>query len=119
MLWLPCHSQLLGVEFAANRLIYDKTRNVLYATNPSALSLTELNPLDLTTGKGLVVGPEPIQLALSDSDSTLYVGFRGIPEVAEIDVPNWEVTRHFPLGQPDMFVEDMDVQPGSESVLAV
>ena len=122
------HAQLISNEFKVNSLVFDETRGVLYGSVPGSVPkignrIFEINPLTLEVGVSLQVGSNPAHMVLSDSDETLYVALAGAARIAEIDLPSWSITRTFPLGtHPQygpLFPGDMEVQPGTESVIVV
>ena len=116
-------SRQLG--FAATDLLYDETRNRLYATVPDGTSpkANQLLALDPQTGEvlaNLPMGRRPEWLAMSDDRSTLYVSVHEGGKVNRVDLNTFLVTQTFPLGSaPFVVAEDIEVMPGTTGTVAI
>ncbi|MEM9413429.1 MAG: hypothetical protein AAGA30_20140, partial [Planctomycetota bacterium] len=79
--------QFIG-SFNCNDLIFDRTRNLLYATVVSSQggtynnTITTFCPSDLTRLNSVFVGQEPGQLAISDDGNRVYFGLNENREIA-------------------------------------
>jgi hypothetical protein len=110
-------------------LVYDAVTQRIYAavrTNPG--SVVPINPLDGALGTPIVVGRNPVKLALSADGQFLYVGFEaaigGASEVQRINLTTTQaVDLTIPLGNSQFngpqFAEDIHVLPGSSTSIAV
>jgi hypothetical protein len=110
-------------------LVYDAVTQRIYAavrTNPG--SVVPINPLDGALGTPIVVGRNPVKLALSADGQFLYVGFEaavgGVSEVQRINLTTTQaVDLTIPLGNSQFngpqFAEDIHVLPGSSTSIAV
>jgi hypothetical protein len=109
-------------------IVYDAVTQRIYAavrTNPG--SVVPINPLDGALGTPIVVGRNPVKLALSADGQFLYVGFEaavgGASEVQRINLTTQAVDLTIPLGNSQFngpqFAEDIQVLPGSSTSIAV
>jgi sugar lactone lactonase YvrE len=111
--------------FAATDLLFDETRNRLYATVPDGISpkANQLLALDPQTGEvlaNLPMGRRPEWLAMSDDRSTLYVSVFEGGRVNRVDLNTFMVTQTFQLGSaPFVVAEDVEVMPGTTGTVAV
>ena len=112
-----------------NDLIYDKTRNRLYASVPGSIvngnSIAVVNPDTGTIMQTIPVGSEPLRLALSKGDEYLYVGLDGSGEIARINLATLTPDLKFSLGiRPvpwldQLFVGDIAVLPNNPLSIVV
>jgi hypothetical protein len=110
-------------------IAYDTTRDVvLVAVAPSVPTLgnhlVELDPHTGALGRSVAVGADPSVVAVSDDSTRAYVGGTGSSYVTEVDLATFAVVRQIFLGNDDTFsggyyAEDIEVQPGHPSVIAV
>lgn len=119
----PVGTQTMTISLVHNDLIYDKTRNRLYASIPGAAvngnSIAVINPDTGAILQTVPVGPEPLRLAISKGDEYLYVGLDGTGEVARINLATMVVDLKFALGSTpgifpnQLFVQDLAVLPNN------
>jgi DNA-binding beta-propeller fold protein YncE len=111
----------------ANDLVYDASRDLLYASIPSTQGSLG-NRVAVIDSWGdilltILVGSEPTKLALSDDAQFLYVGLYGAGAVARIDLQTFSVGLQFPLGTVSYdgayVPASMAVLPGQPHSLAV
>jgi len=112
------------LRLVANNLIYDPTRNLLWATIPSTVeaplgrSVISINPVT-----GLISDPLPINgspasncIALSPNGRYLYLGLSDSPEVHRIDLTASPYTSvRIPLGTDygsALYAQDIEVLDG-------
>jgi hypothetical protein len=109
-------------------IVYDAVSQRIYAavrTNPG--SVVPINPVDGALGTPIVVGRNPVKLALSADGQFLYVGFEaavgGASEVQRINLTTTQaVDLTIPLGTGTFgprFAEDIHVLPGSPGTIAL
>lgn len=119
----PLGTQTMTISLLHNDLIYDKTRNRLYASIPGSTvngnSIAVINPDTGAILQSIPVGPEPLRLAISKGDEYLYVGLDGSGEVARINLATTVVDLKFSLGSTpglvpnQLFVQDLAVLPNN------
>ena len=119
------------LSLATNDLVYDPSRERIYASVPSRQgaggnSVAIIDPATRAIDSTVFVGSEPTKLALSDDGRFLYVALDGAAKVARLDLtdpagPTTDLT--FTLGSVDFsgqrFVEDMEVMPGAPGTVAI
>jgi hypothetical protein len=124
-------SGLRVLALPANDLIYDATRERIYASVPSregvhGNSIAVIDPATGTVLSHVFAGSEPSKLALSDDARFLYAALDGAAAVTRIDLaapsgPAVDLT--FSLGPGDWYgpryAEDLAVMPGSPRTVAV
>lgn len=111
----------------ANDLIFDPSRQTIYASVPSAAgergnSITGINPATAELGDSLYVGSEPNRLALSDDNQFLYAALDGARGLRRVDLAKQsaELQLSFPSGVGyTATVFDFAVLPGSPHSIAV
>ena len=117
-----------GISLITNDIVYDAMHDELLASVPGSVrwhgnSILRLDPDTLKILGSAYVGSEPGRMALSDSGDTLYVALLGSAKIAKYDVASRTITKTFNVGIHFMngflMAEDLDVQPGSETVIAV
>jgi len=93
------------LRLAANNLIYDPTRNLLWASIPQAdplpgRSVVWVNPLTGVISEPIPIGgnPQGQCMALSANGRYLYVGLVDSPEVHRIDLNSSNASVRIPLG---------------------
>jgi uncharacterized repeat protein (TIGR01451 family) len=116
-------SNLLQIRLATREIVYDPSRDLIYATTPATNRLfgnliAVLNPLDGTMDRSLPAGSEPEQLALSDTSQWLYASLNGAMGVRRFDLQSG-ATGGFSLGTNDIYnAQDLEVQPGHPETVA-
>ena len=106
-------------------LLFHPGRARLYAAVRgigTAGTIVPINPVTGDTEAAIMVGINPNKLALSDDGQFLYVGFQNDSAFQRIRLATGAVER-FALGSQlncgDLFVEDMQVVPGSPGSVAI
>lgn len=115
-------------QLPANRIVYDPTRQRIYAAIPSrgglrGNSIAIINPATGSVESSIAVGSEPGPLALSQDGQYLYVGLEGAAYVKRVNISTQQVDLQFTLGSDSFlgpkFAEDIAVMPGNSDVVAV
>ena len=117
------------LSLLTNDLLYDTSRNLLWASVPSSAGSPLGNsvvPIDPSTGllkTPIWIGSEPNKLAISADGTTLWVGLLGSPSVRKIDLTagvETPVNLYFPGGWGyNIYATSLAVLPGSPSSVAV
>ena len=116
------------VALQANDIVYDPGTQSLWASVPSSAgpggnSVTPVATADGAVGAPAFVGSEPNRLARSDDGQYLYVSLDGAGGVRRFDIAAREAGLQFNLGSGGssgpLYVEDMEVMPGSPGTVAV
>jgi trimeric autotransporter adhesin len=117
------------LSLLTNDMIYDSSRNLLWASVPSGAgprlgnSIVPINPNTGVLGTPVWVGSEPNKLAISGDGTTLWVGLQGSPSVRKIDLTAGVATAvnlYFPGGWGyNIYATSLAVLPGSPSSVAV
>jgi len=117
------------LSLPANDLIFDTSRQRIYASVPSsagpglANTVTVIDPESGAVGPSVFVGSEPGKLALSDDGQFLYVGLNGAAAVRRVDLTTMTAGLQFALGSDSFlglfYPQDIEVQPGNPQVVAV
>ncbi len=87
------------LTFAANDLVYDPQRQLLYAISGGAglpgqtESVTKINPASAEIGESLFLGGTPSVGAITDDGTYLYVGLRAQGKVKRIDLTAFAPTK--------------------------
>ena len=112
-----------------NDLVYDKTRNRLYASVPSLAangnSIAVINPDTGAILQTVAIGSEPMRLALSKGDEYLYVSLYGSGEVVRVNLATMVSDLKFSIGSrpapwsDQLFAGDMVVLPNNPSAIVV
>jgi hypothetical protein len=124
----PVATSIGRLALPTGDLIYDSTRQTLYASVTSAAgargnSLTAINPLTGSLGPSHFVGSEPARMALSGDGQYLYVALDGAGGVRRFNLATQSAGLQFSLGNSPngygpLTVRDMKVLPdNSESVV--
>jgi len=118
------------LDLIANDLVYDATRDVLWASSPAdagshANSVTPIDR-DGVIGESIAVGREPNRLALSADDHYLYVGLDGAGAVRRVDLTTGTADLQWSLGTSSissscgpLSVEDMVVLANDPHSVAI
>ncbi len=117
-----------SVPIEASALVYDSSRNLLYAAIPATASLNPnsvvfINPSTGVLGRSIPVGNDPQRLAISDDDQFLYVGLNGDNTIQRINLKTRLVEKTFAVPVDPYFgqtrAQYMKVVPGSPDQLVV
>ncbi|HEX7134128.1 MAG TPA: DUF4214 domain-containing protein [Iamia sp.] len=116
------------IDLPNGAIAYDASRDqALVAVAPSVPTLgnhlVELDPHTGELGRSVPVGADPRTVAVSDDGTRAYVGGVGSSYVTEVDLATFTVVREIFLGNDTSsggyYAEDIEVQPGHPSVIAV
>jgi trimeric autotransporter adhesin len=116
------------LSLKAGDLIYDPFTRLIYASVRGAAgaignTITEIDPEAGTIGQSFYIGSDPGKLAISDNGKYLYAALDGAAAVRRFDISARTAGLQFSLGSDSFFgpyyVEDIEVQPGNASVVAV
>lgn len=117
-----------SVPLQASALVYDSSRNLLYAAIPAAASSNPNSVVAITPGTGALgppipVGNDPHALAISDDNHFLYVATTGDYVIQRINLKSRLVERTFALPSDPSFgqtrAQYIAVVPGSPELLVV
>jgi uncharacterized repeat protein (TIGR01451 family) len=121
----PAASNILQIRLTSRDLVYDFTRDRIYASTPASNRLggnliAVINPVTGEMERTLPAGSEPDQLALADNGRLLHVALDGAMGVQRFDLQSNAADLSYPLGTNDIyFAQDLEVQPGHpETVVA-
>jgi len=114
------------ISQVSNDIIYDPVGGLIWASVPSIVGGNGVISIDPYTGERsplVFVGSEPAKLAISNDGRSLFVGLDGAAAVRQFDIPSRTAGIFFPVGRDSflglMFVEDMQVLPGSSDSVAI
>ncbi|HWA93337.1 MAG TPA: IPT/TIG domain-containing protein [Terracidiphilus sp.] len=117
------------INLPANDIVWDATHGKIYASLPSSdnngNSVVAIDPVSGDIGTPQPAGNEPNELALSDDDSTLYVGLDGIGAIERFSLPTMTKDSSFNIQLPNdptfgqQKAISLAVAPGSAHTLAV
>lgn len=115
------------LQLPTNDLIFDQGTQKVYASIPGDVSYgNSLAPIDPATGnvsQPIFIGSDPTRLAVSDNNQFLYAGLDGASGIRQFTLSSQLAGAQFPLGfdssSGPLYVNDLEVQPGNPSVLAV
>ncbi len=122
---------VITLPIAARAMVYDGTRNLLYATVPGDAALypntvVSVDPTSGTVVSALPVGSDPGPLTLSDDASTLWVGLIGASGFRKIILPAGSSpamvgpVEHFPAAMFSFLTPlSMVAVPGQPGTIAV
>src|SRR6185503_6988251 len=90
---------------AANRLLYDEARQLLYVSTPGSAgalgnSVAVVDPATAEVRESITVGSEPDSLALASGSQSLLVALQGAPSVKRIDLASMQVDGGFSTQDP-------------------
>ena len=112
----------------ANDLIYDPTRQTIYASVPSVAgaagnTVTAIDPVTGALGASTFVGSEPNRVALTDDAQYLYVGLDGAGAVRRFNLTDNTAGLQFSLGTSQYdgpyFARDLATLAGQPEQVAV
>ena len=98
---ITAQNKTFSIPLAANDIIFDTLRNVIYATVKTEDSYNLGNrivAIDPSTGKiskNIFVGSQPTRMALTDGNTYLYVSLGGSPRIIRIQLDRFEVDMDF------------------------
>ena len=118
---------VIKLQLATNDLIFDPGTQKVYASLPGTLngignSLAPIDPSTGTISQPIFIGTNPTELAISSNNQYLYAGLDGVSGVRRFDLQSQSAGLQFPLGFSShgaLFVNDIEVQPGNPSVVAI
>ncbi len=129
----PLPDSVNAMRVAANNLVYDQTRGLLWVSIPSTVdaplgrSIVSVNPATGIVSDPIPLGANPFadSMAISGNGRYLYVGLTDSPEVARVDLsPAIPVVTRIPLGSSGWgnanYAEDIEVLdgPGTSFLIA-
>jgi DNA-binding beta-propeller fold protein YncE len=93
------------LPLAANRLLYDEARQLLYVSTPGSAgalgnSVAVVDPATAEVRESITVGSEPDSLALASGSQSLLVALQGAPSVKRIDLASMQVDGGFSTQDP-------------------
>lgn len=109
-------------------IAFDKQRNVLLVSVDRSVPLlgnhvVEMNPRTGAIARKLLLPGGPGVIAIAADGSRAYIALVSSPTVAEVNLSSFTVTRQFTVGvdsgPSNYYVEDLEIQPGNPSVVAV
>jgi hypothetical protein len=116
------------VDLPVNHLLYDPTRNKVYASISGGVptlgnSIVTIDPSTRTIEASRYVGSEPRTMGLSKDGSALYVGLDGTGTLVKMDLPSGAISSPIPMGIDGLFgplfVNYLAVSPNDPEVVAV
>jgi uncharacterized repeat protein (TIGR01451 family) len=119
------------VPLQTNDLVYDATRQLLWASIPSIAgatlgnSVVSIDPATGAIGTPIWVGSEPTKLGLSSDSNTLWVGLNGAGAMRQVNLVNRTAGLQFALGggngpyNPPYLAGAIAVMPGQPNTVAV
>ena len=123
--FLPGVDVVNQLRLTANNLIYDPTRNILWASIPSTVAaplgrtIVRIDPLTGLISDPIAINANPVAncMALSGNGRYLYVGLSDSPEVHRIDLTASPLTSvRLPLGLSQWgnanYAQDIEVLDG-------
>lgn len=121
---------VIKLQLAANDLVFDQGTQKVYASVPGGAgsfgnSVARIEPATGVINQTVFIGSEPAKLAVSDNNQYLYAGIEGAGAVRRFDLAAQVAGPQFSLGFSQagaglpLYVNDMEVQPGNSSVLAI
>jgi len=113
---------LMTIGLEANAIVYDASRDQLYAALGSTAPklANTITALDAKTGQvvwSLNAGSDPKTLALSGDGKLLWVGLDGAGAIQRVDLSKPAISSLIPLDQG--FAEKIIVMPGTNDLIAV
>ena len=94
-------NNVLSIPIAANDIVFDSLRNLIYATVKTEDSynlgnrVVAINPATGKITKNIFVGSQPTRMALTDGGAYLYVSLGGSPRIIRIQLDRFEVDMDF------------------------
>ena len=117
-------SNTLILQLSARQLMYDATRDVIYASTPASNRLTgnliaEIDPATGAMKGALAAGSEPDQISLSDDGAYLHVALDGAMGVQRFNLVSSIADLSFGFSTNDIFyAQDLVIQPGQHDTVA-
>ena len=111
-------AEVRELRLATRELVYDATRDRLYASTPATNRLfgnlvAVIDPASGALTSAFPAGSEPEQLAVSDNGRFLYVSLNGAFGVQRLDLQSGARDQAFVLGTNDIyFAQDLEAYPG-------
>ncbi len=134
---LPQTPGVAVLDLAVNDLVYDSSRDRIYASVPDsegelANSIVAIDPGQAAVTTSYAAGPNPMRVAISDDDSELYFAMGLIDNTAEyiggglrrIDLASGTITAEYATSPPPasniiLSIPDLVVLPGEPHSVAV
>ncbi|WP_333877216.1 T9SS type A sorting domain-containing protein [Flavobacterium sp.] len=128
---MECQITSIPSNQKACDLVYDAITDKIYITIPSSdvingNSIGVVNPYTNTLESTLLVGNDPVEMAISDNGQYIYVGFDGIPKIRRYTLNPLAFDMEFdlgsyppPLGYGSYYARDIAVMPGQPNTIAV
>ena len=115
------------VALTAYDVVYDPFGQRLYAAVGQSDAqypncVVRINPRNATVENAVWAGSDPRKLAISDDGQYIYIGLNGAGRVSRYNVAAEVIDQDFSLGSGSFgttYAEDIAVQPGRPSVIAV
>jgi DNA-binding beta-propeller fold protein YncE len=111
------------LNLAANQIVYDSSRKLIYAsvgstdtTHPNTVAF--IDPASASVTTTIFVEADPNRLALSQDNAYLYVGTDGTNSVQRINLSSSAVDETIALGGA-LTAKDIQVMPGAAATIAV
>ncbi len=120
----PATSNVLQLRIPVGHLVYDRVRNLIYASTPATNGLAgnliaAVDPVTARVVNVLPAGSQPDKLAISDDARFLYVAQEGRMGVQRFDLPSNVADMSFAFGTNDIYyAHDLQVQPGHPQTLS-
>jgi hypothetical protein len=111
------------IPWQAQDMVYDRWHRRLVMTVPALAGvrggcLLRVDPLTFQVDPPLVVGQNPIRIALTDDETRLYLSVDGSRDVRRINLNTQTLEAVFPLG-PMEVAADLQAVPGFPRAMAV
>lgn len=105
-------------------VVYDKGRNVFYATTPSSAPTHSNRIAVISADTGAIsysseIGSDPGALAIAKDCSSLYVYLKGSNEVVRVALPSLTINGRITLGSEVTLVGQIDVSPLSPETFII
>lgn len=119
------NTNVLAIQLAARELVYDPSRDIIYASTPASSGLAGnlIAEIDPATGalKGcMAAGSEPDQISLSDDNGYLAVALDGAMGAQRFNLASNSAGESFTFSTNDIcFAQDLLVQPGHPGTVVV
>ena len=116
------------IDVTTNDLVYDPISDRIYASLPGSNgangnSIGVINPHTCALENTVYMGPDPVNLAISDDGQFIYTGFAGSPTIKRFDIQSQSAGPEFSLGEHPFwgpfFAWDIEVMPGHPETVAV
>jgi hypothetical protein len=106
-----------SAAFDVNDIVASPDGATFYIVNDSGL--TTVAAATLTQIQQMNMSDRPNKIAVSDDDSTLWIGFTDAPEIQSVDTTSFTAGGRVPLGAPDRLAARIRVAPGDADRVVV